>query len=54
MQCTKCKGRMFLDQVFSDNLNLEVYCVLCGIRKFVKKSSELGQWLLANEKSLSR
>jgi hypothetical protein len=52
MRCMKCKGRLFLDHVSADNRNLEVYCVLCGDRKFVSKSTELGKWLLLNEASL--
>lgn len=52
MYCMKCHGRMFLDHVSVDNLNLEVYCVLCGDRKFVSKSTELGKWLLLNEEKL--
>lgn len=49
MKCTKCKGRVFLDRVFSDNKNFETYCILCGDRKFISKESEQGQWLLQQE-----
>lgn len=45
MECRKCNGRVFLDRVFSDNKNYEVYCILCGDRQFVSKSTEFGQWL---------
>ena len=49
MECNRCKGRMFLDRVFSDNKNYETFCIMCGDRKFVSKSSELGQWLTKKE-----
>jgi hypothetical protein len=45
MNCQRCNGRMFLDRVFSDNKNFEVYCILCGDRKFVSKGTEFGTWL---------
>ena len=49
MNCKKCSGRVFLDRVFSDNKNFEVYCMLCGDRKFVNKDTELGKWLAKME-----
>lgn len=45
MQCKRCNGRVFLDRTFSDNKNFELFCMLCGDRRFVSKNSELGQWL---------
>lgn len=45
MKCRKCNGRVFLDRVFSDNKNYELYCILCGDRRFVSKDTELGKWL---------
>jgi hypothetical protein len=50
MVCQRCGGRTFLDRIFSDNKNFETYCILCGDRKFVQKSSEFGQWLLTMER----
>ena len=50
MTCGKCGGRMFLDRIFSDNKNHETYCMLCGERKFIQKSSEFGQWLTNMER----
>lgn len=49
MVCTRCSGRTFLDRIYSDNKNFETYCILCGDRKFVQKSSEFGQWLTTME-----
>jgi hypothetical protein len=49
MQCRKCNGRMFLDRVFSDNKSYEIYCVLCGDRRFIDKVTEFGSWLTKME-----
>lgn len=49
MTCRRCGGRTFLDRIFSDNKNYETYCLLCGDRRFIQKSSEFGQWLVAME-----
>lgn len=49
MACPKCSGRLFLDRVFSDNKNFELYCVICGARDFVDKESEFGTWLAKAE-----
>lgn len=45
MNCNRCSGRVFLDRVFSDNKNFELYCIMCGDRRFVSKDTELGKWL---------
>ena len=50
MNCNKCSGRVFLDRTFSDNKNFELYCIMCGDRRFVSKDTELGQWLSRVEK----
>jgi len=49
MGCSKCNGRVFLDRVFSDNKNFELYCILCGDRKFISKDTAAGKWLAARE-----
>ncbi len=41
---------MFLDRVFSDNKNYEIYCILCGERRFINRNSVLGIWLEKKEK----
>lgn len=51
MKCTKCNGRVFLDRVFSDNMNYETSCIICGARKFIGKETELGQWLTKRERA---
>lgn len=50
MECKRCNGHMFLDRVFSDNKNYEIYCILCGERRFINRNSVLGIWLEKKEK----
>lgn len=56
MKCKRCTGRVFLDRVFSDNKSFELYCVICGDRRFVGKDTELGKWLekMERERMLAR
>lgn len=55
MNCTRCHtGRLFLDRVFTDNLSFEVACLHCGDRKYISKSSEVGQILVKLESRLGR
>ena len=51
IKCNKCSGRMFIDRIYSAINHLEVYCVLCGNRKFFNppQNSKEGQWLLKKE-----
>lgn len=52
MKCGKCSGKMFVDRTFSDNNNFEIYCIMCGIRKFISKKTEFGKWLTRVEDRL--
>lgn len=45
MECYKCKGKVFVDRAFTDNKDIETYCILCGDRKFISRSTEFGKWL---------
>lgn len=55
MNCNRCKtGKMFLDRVFSDNVSFEASCLHCGHREFIRKDTELGQWLNKREVKLAR
>lgn len=49
MRCSKCDGRMFLDRTFTENRNFEVFCIICGARKFISKGSKFGKWLTEQE-----
>lgn len=54
MWCKKCQGRVFIDRVFSQKLRIELYCLACGKRWFVKKDGNaFGQWLNNQEKKLN-
>jgi len=51
MKCGKCKGRVFVDRVFSQKLHIELFCMMCGKRWMVNKdTSPLGRWLEQAEK----
>jgi len=50
--CKKCKGRIFIDRVECSVDHLEVYCIICGLRKIYRPPSRFGssvQWLHATE-----
>lgn len=54
MHCKKCQGRMFIDRTYSDNKRMDVYCILCGRRKFVSKyDNAFGAFLSRAETGLS-
>lgn len=51
MWCIKCKGRVFVDRVFSQLTSVELYCVMCGKRWMINKEmSAFGRWLDQKEK----
>lgn len=55
MHCHKCSGRMFVDRMFNDNLHIEVFCIQCGKRKFVKRDGNtFGRWLDKKETMYKR
>lgn len=54
IKCAKCSGRVFLDRVFSDNVNFELFCIICGDRKFINKDSEIGEFIDESEKRLKK
>jgi len=46
MSCQRCNGRVFVDRVFSQKLHIELFCILCGKRWMLSKTSNaLGKWL---------
>jgi hypothetical protein len=50
MWCDKCKGRVFVDRVFSQKLHIELFCVMCGKRWMInKETSVFGKWLERKE-----
>ena len=55
MYCKKCEGRVFIDRVFSSDLRIELFCVMCGKRWMVKNSrSGFAEWLNRGEKLLAK
>lgn len=51
MRCGKCRGRVFVDRVFSQKLHVELFCIMCGKRWMINKdTSLLGRWLEKAEK----
>jgi hypothetical protein len=51
IKCNKCSRSMFVDRIYSSQTFLEVYCIMCGTRKFYNppQDSEEGRWLLKQE-----
>ena len=39
-KCGKCKGRMFVDRMYSAPNHLEIFCIMCGSRKFYRNFTE--------------
>jgi hypothetical protein len=55
--CYKCKGRIFVDRSESSIDHLEVYCLMCGMRKIFHMPAKFGrsvQWLHQKEKDLMK
>jgi hypothetical protein len=51
LKCDKCKGRMFVDRLYTTLDHVEIFCVQCGARKFFHpaQESEQGRWILQKE-----
>ena len=46
MKCMRCRGRVFVDRVFSQKLHIELFCIMCGKRWMLnKETNALGKWL---------
>jgi hypothetical protein len=46
MTCQRCRGRVFVDRVFSQKLHVELFCLMCGKRWMVnKETNAFGRWL---------
>ena len=53
MKCKKCKGRVFVDRVYSQNLRVELFCIMCGKRWMIKKeTNRFAQWVAKKEERL--
>lgn len=50
LNCKKCKGRVFVDRIYSQNLRVELFCVMCGKRWMIKKDmNRFGAWVAKRE-----
>ena len=51
IRCNKCSRKMIVDRVYNSISHLEIYCLMCGSRKFFHppSDSEEGRWLLKKE-----
>lgn len=56
ISCNKCKGRMFIDRIYTSISHIETYCIMCGNRKFFDppQDSAEGRWLLKKEVSRTK
>ena len=55
MKCKRCKGRVFVDRVYSQNLRVEFFCIMCGKRWMVKKeTNRFAQWVAKKEEVLQQ
>lgn len=51
MKCQRCRGRVFVDRVFSQKLHVELFCILCGRRWMINKDTNaFGRWLEQKDK----
>jgi hypothetical protein len=51
MKCQRCKGRVFIDRVFSQKLHIELFCILCGKRWMINKElNAFAKWLDQNDR----
>jgi len=51
LKCLKCRGRMFIDRLYTSLDHIETFCIVCGSRKFYHppRDSKEGQWILQLE-----
>jgi len=55
MYCKKCRGRVFVDRVFSSETRLELFCSMCGKRWMLKTDKNgFTEWLYKKEKKLAK
>ncbi len=52
MHCKKCKGRVFVDRIFSEKKHVELACIVCGKRWMLdKEKNRFAAWLLKQEQA---
>ena len=54
LKCKKFKGRTFVDRVYSQNLRVELFCIMCGNRWIIKKDNRFGAWVAKQEQKVQQ
>jgi len=51
IKCKKCSRYMMIDRVYTSLSHIEIYCFICGSRRFFHPPLESGEgtWLLKKE-----
>lgn len=55
--CNKCKGKIFVDRVFTTPEYLELYCLLCGKREMIQHPESKGKrekWIMQMERMTAK
>ena len=52
LNCKKCKGRVFVDRIYAQNLRVELFCVMCGKRWMIKKDNRFAAWVAKLEETV--
>ena len=54
MHCKKCGGRVFVDRIYAQNLRVELSCLMCGKRWFIRRDTRFGTWIAKIEDKVQR
>jgi hypothetical protein len=50
LHCKKCKGRVFVDRIYSQDIRVELFCIMCGKRWMINRSlNRFGSWVAKQE-----
>ena len=52
LNCKKCAGRVFVDRVYSQDLRVELFCILCGKRWMIRIENRFAKWVAKKETTL--
>ena len=52
MKCKRCKGRVFVDRVYSQNLRVEFFCIMCGKRWMIRRDNRFASWVARQEEKV--
>lgn len=54
LYCRKCNGRVFIDRVHSNNGDIDLFCIKCGMRWMLHKSNPTAKIFAILEKIRER